>query len=245
MQSCTKISGSGGIKMDWYENDFYEEPSEFDIQVSEFKRSLMKSVKEDFVSEMERLTKENKELQDIKANFEAVKRDFENKKRQLESEYQTLKSNVRRERLSQLMKDMEVELFSVASTSKSQPKCDKCDEKRRVYYKTPSGKETYEMCECSGRISIYEPIPTLLSSFSIRNGEGFAWYKVNTDRSDDWLSYYDDSISGKELIVSEDQFESVGYSYRVLFKNKEIAQKYCDHKNNQEIKNSTNSLRKR
>ncbi|MFJ5713149.1 hypothetical protein [Neobacillus sp. NPDC093127] len=230
--------------MDWYENDFYDEPSEFDAQVEEFKENLMKSVKKDFVSEMNRLRQENKELQDIKTNFEAVKRDFENKKRQLESEYQTLKSNVRRERLSQLMKDFEVELYSVASTSKSKPKCDKCDKKRRIYFKTPSGKETYEMCECNDRIAVYEPIPTILNSFSIGNGEGFAWYKVKIDGSDEWLSYYEDSISGKELITSEVQFESVGYAYRVLFKDKEIAQKYCDYKNKQEIEIRTKSLKK-
>lgn len=221
--------------MDWYEEDFYDEPSEFDRQVDEFKQSLMKAVKEEFISEMDRLKKENKKLQDVKANFESIKRDFENKKRQLEGEYQTLKGNVRRERLSQLMKDFEVELYSVASTSKKAQKCDKCDDERKIHYIKPSGKPGYEMCECDRRIHTYEPIPTILSSFEIRNGEGHAWYKINTDRSDEWLSYYEDSISGKELITTEDQFESIGYAYKVLFKDKEIAQKYCDYKNNKEV----------
>lgn len=230
--------------MDWFENDFYDEPSEFDIQVNEFKQSLMKSVKEEFISEMDRLKKENEELQDVKTNFGAIKRDFENKKRQLESEYQTLKGNVRRERLSQLMQDLSVELYTVASTSKSKPKCDKCDEKRRLYYKTPSGKETYEMCECNDRISVYEPIPTILNSFSIRDGKGDAWYRVRTDRNDDWLEYYEDSISGRELIKDESQFENIGYAYRTLFANEEIAQKYCDFKNSQNSVVRTSSLKK-
>lgn len=220
--------------MSYYE-DFYHEPSEFDIQVDHFKESLMKSVKEEFLTEMERLKKENENLQDVKDNFNGIVRDYENKKRQLENEYQTLKSNVRRERLSKLMKDFEVELYSVASKSKRKPKCEKCDDERKIHFTMPSGKPSYEKCECDARVYIYEPIPTILNSFSIRNGEGHAWYKVNTDRSDEWLSYYEDSISGKELITSEDQFDSIGYAYRVLFKNKEIAQKYCDYKNSKEV----------
>ncbi|WP_108669520.1 hypothetical protein [Peribacillus acanthi] len=219
--------------MSFYEEDFYYESSEFDIQVDQFKESLMKSVKEEFVSEMERLKKENEELQDVKYNFEKIKQDFEIKKRHLESDYQTLKNNVRRERLSQLMKELEVEMYTVASRGKTKPKCDKCDEERRIYYNTPSGRRTYESCECDSRTSVYEPIPILLSSFSIRSGEGNAWYKVvDRDRHDEYLSYYEDSISGKELITSEEQFESIGYAYKTLFKDKDIAQKYCDHKNN-------------
>lgn len=217
--------------MGYYDDDFYYEPSEFDTLVNEFKESLSKSVKEEFVSEMEQLRKENENLQDVKSNFEAIVRDYENKKRQLEHEYQTLKSNVRRERLSELMKGFEVEFYTVSSRSKEKPKCDKCDENRRLYYKTPSGKDAYEMCECDSKIHTYEPIPIILSVLSIRNGKGNAWYKVKIDRQDEWLSYYEDSISGDELITSEAQFEDIRYSYKSLFKTKEIAQKYCDYKN--------------
>jgi hypothetical protein len=221
--------------MDWYNDgsEFYDEPSEFDQQINEFKSSLLKAVKEEYISEMERLKKENEELQDVKKNFEQIKRDYNNEKRKLHIEYDHLKANVRRERLGQLMKDLEVELYTVASKSKYQPKCEKCDEKRRIYYTTPSGKETYETCECDKRISVYEPIPTLMSSFSIRDGKGFAWYRVvDGDKYDGYLSYYEDSISGQELVTSEDQFEEIGYAYKTLFQDKEIAQKFCDFKNN-------------
>jgi hypothetical protein len=217
--------------MSYYDEDFYYEPSGFDILVDEFKESLTKAIKDDYVSEMERLKKENEELQNVKDKLEEIKADYDCKKSELEYEYQNLKSNVRRERLSQLMKDFEVELYTVASRGKSFPKCDKCDEKRRIYYKTPSGKETYETCECNTQIKVYEPISTILSSFSLRDGIGSAWYQVKIDNHDDYLSYYEDSISGKELIVDEKQFEDIGYAYKTLFKNEEMAQKYCDYKN--------------
>ncbi|WP_409297707.1 hypothetical protein V1498_06685 [Peribacillus sp. SCS-26] len=221
--------------MSYFDEDFYHEPSEFDQLVDELKESLSQKVKEDFLSEMERLRKENAELQEIKANYKKIQMDFENKERQLEYDRSDLERKVRRERLSQLLKEFEVELYSVASTSKEQPKCNKCDEKRRIHYKTPLGRETYETCDCAERISTYEPIPIMLSEFSYRNGKASAWYRVKTDRSDEWLSYYEDSISGDELITDEKQFEDIGYAYRTLFKNKEIAQKYCDYKNSKEV----------
>jgi hypothetical protein len=220
--------------MSYYDEDFYHEPSEFDIQIENFKAILLDSVKEEYKIKMEQLEKENEELQSVKANFEGIKRDFENKKRQLENEYQTLRSNVRRERLSELMQDFQVELYTVASQGKTQPKCDKCDENRRIPYTTPSGRETYEQCDCSSRIHVYEPIPIILNEFSIRNGEGRAFYRVENNSSrNEYLDYYENSISGEELITSEEQFESIGYEYRTLFKDKEIAQKYCDYKNKQ------------
>lgn len=232
--------------MNYYDEEFYHEPSEFEMMVDEFKGKLMNAVKEDYINEMDRLRKENEELQDVKKNFEQIKNDYEKKKREVTAEYETKKSQVRRERLSELMKDCEVELYTVGSTTKYKPKCNQCDENRKIHYKTPSGKDTFEMCECSSRIHIYEPIPTLISSFSIRNGKGHAWYKVqDRGRHDEYLSYYEDSISGSELITSEDQFDDKVYSYKTLFQTEELAQKYCDWKNRNSKEVDSNGLRKK
>jgi hypothetical protein len=217
--------------MSYYGDDFYYEPSEFEIQIEEFKESLMRAVKEEYVGVMENLKKENKELQEIKANFEQIKRDYDNKKWELSREYEDLKLKVRRERLSQLMKECEVELYTVTSRGKKIPKCNKCDEERKIHFTTPSGRKTYEMCECDKSVQIYETHPILLSSFSIRNGEGNCWYKVRTDRNDEWLEYYEDSIYGKDLVTDEKQFVDIGYAYKSLFKTEELAQKFCDYKN--------------
>lgn len=220
--------------MSYYDEEFYHEPSEFDMLLHEFKESLTKSIKEEYIDKMNKIQAENKELQEVKANFEAIKKDYESKKHELSREYEQKKHDVRRERLHQLMKDFEVELYSVSSRGKKKPKCDKCDEKRRIYYTTPLGKETYEKCECDTSIQTYEPIKTILKTFSIRDGEGSAWYTIQDEgKYDEYLKYYDDSISGQELITDEAQFEDAGYAYRTLFKTKELAQKFCDIKNNQ------------
>lgn len=68
----------------WYDEDFYSEPSEFDMQIEEFKESLSKSVKKEYLEEMEKLRKENQALWEVKKNFEQIKREYENKKHKLE-----------------------------------------------------------------------------------------------------------------------------------------------------------------
>ncbi|AJG62191.1 MULTISPECIES: hypothetical protein [Bacillus] len=217
--------------MSCYDEEFYHEPSEFEQQVDELKETLMNAVKDEFKEEMDRLRKENAELQEVKKNMKEIEQDYKRKSFDLDWKKKNLETTVRRERLSELMKDFQVELYTVSSRGKEKPKCDKCNEKRRIPYKTPLGNDTYETCDCSSKIQVYEPMPILLNEFSIRNGESCAWYQVKDGSWDEYLHYYEDSINGKELITSEEQFESIGYSYKTLFKDKEIAQKYCDYKN--------------
>lgn len=216
--------------MDYYEEDFYHEPSEFEQKVDELKESLMESVKKDYIDEMNRLKKENDELQEVKKNMDKLESEHKDKLYALDRERRDLEYKVRRERLSSLVGA--VEYFTVGSKSKYKPKCEKCDDRRRIKYKTPSGKDAYETCECSESIQIYEPIPITMCEFSIRSGEGYAWYQVREHGRDEYLKYYDDSISGQELITDEKQFEGIGYAYRTLFKTEELAQKFCDFKNN-------------
>src|SRR5690625_3263152 len=132
--------------MPYYDEDFYYEPSEFDLKVDEFKESLMKSVKEDFITELEELKKENESLQEVKKNFESIKQDYENKKRQLNFEKNDLERKVRNARLSELTKDRQVVMYKADSKRVKPPKCDKCDVDRKIHYKTPSGKDKFEYC---------------------------------------------------------------------------------------------------
>lgn len=219
---------------DYDESDFYHEPSEFEQKVDELKESLLESVKKDFIDEMNRLRKENEELQEVKNNMKNLEFEHAEKLNELNRERRDLERKVRSERLSSLIGA--VEYFTVASRGKDKPKCEKCDENRRLNYKTPSGRKDYEMCECSERVPVYQPIPTTMCEFSIRSGTAYVWYQVKDHgRDDEYLKYYDDSISGTELITDEKQFGDIKYSYRTLFKTEEIAQKYCDLQNKEKI----------
>ncbi|MGE6615767.1 hypothetical protein [Bacillus mycoides] len=217
--------------MSYYDEDFYHEPSEFEQQIEEFKESLMESIKSNHKEEIARLRKENAELQDVKQRMKEMENEHKRKLYDLDYEKQNLESKVRKERLDALLKGFEIEAYTIASKSYKAPKCEKCDENRRIRYTTPLGKETYETCDCGSYIHVYEPIPTLLKEFSIRSGEGVVWYEVrDSGNRYEHLGYYDDSINGKEMITSEEQFEGKG-TYKVLLQTKELAQKYCDYIN--------------
>ncbi|RBP89365.1 hypothetical protein DFO70_11112 [Cytobacillus firmus] len=219
--------------MGYYE-DFYQEPSEFDIQVDQFKESLMKSVKEDFLSEMKRLRDENEKLQGVKLSFDSIVRDYENKKQQLESEYQTLKRNVRRERLVDLMKDHKVILYKAYSKMKRPPKCNKCDEYRRIEYITPLGKKAKEDCLCSEGKRVYYPHEFMLYEFRLnREKNGLtAWYRQYRDDEDGFTS--DSSIFVDDIYSPKMKFDDLG-AYSTFFKTKEECQAYCDYQNSKEV----------
>ncbi|CAH1054073.1 hypothetical protein [Paenibacillus pseudetheri] len=143
--------------MSYFDDDFYREPSEFEEQIDQFKESLMNAVKDEHKAEIERLRKENAELQEIKQNLETIKRDYNQKVVELDMQKRNLKNEVRRERLLELMGDLKVELFTARKNWKSGPKCEKCDERRKINFLSPSGKKLSEDCGCNNNISFYKP----------------------------------------------------------------------------------------
>lgn len=224
-------------------DDFYREPSEFEQEIEELKLKLSQSVKKEIMDEIESLRKENAELRPIKKDISKLKRDYDSKKAQLEREYEEKKRSVRRERISELLKDYDVEYWGINSVNKEMEKCDKCDKNRRIYYKTPLGKDAFELCDCSKTTRFYKPIRTVLKEFSFRDNEANAWYKIKYEgTNDEYLDYESDSIhKGDNFITNESQINTSLSVYGVIFKTKELAQKYCDLKN----ENSGDELNKK
>ena len=143
--------------MSWYDDDFYNEPSEFDMLVGEFKESLMKSVKESYVKEMEQLKKENEELKE----FRKERQNYSNELARIKSEYEEkekhLEYKVKQERFGELLKGIcETGWYAERCVEIYLPKCDKCDRDRRIHFKSPAGKDMTEPCSCSAsRFSNY------------------------------------------------------------------------------------------
>ncbi|BAK15819.1 predicted ATPase [Solibacillus silvestris StLB046] len=213
-----------------YDEDFYNEPNEFEMQIAEFKASLLASVRNEYKQKMETLLKENADLQEVKKNFEAIKRDFANKERQLEIERNDLERKVRRERLSQLTKDLQVIMYKAYPEHVQGSKCDKCDAQRRIHYKTPLGKDATEKCECAASTRVYKPKEYIKVEFNIRDGMR-AWYEINNFDSNDEYGRFDSSSQFAKAVYKEDMpYESIE-SYSTFFKTKEECQKYCDYLN--------------
>jgi len=223
---------------DW--DDYYNEPSEFDMMIEEFKDNLKKSVKEDTQKLIEKLRKENEELRDIRDNWNQVKREYEEKQRQLQNEIYNCKQNVARMRLEQLFEacGMNVVLYKPSSFIVYGTKCDKCDDDRYIHYKSPSGKDNKEECECAKSFLKYKPSPEYLCEFRVnRYGSDskkyplMMWFKKYRDYSDDYDGYTYDYSNLCKFIYNDEDFEEVRkeYSTSVYFRDEETCQKYCDY----------------
>jgi len=227
--------------MSYFDEEFYYEPSEFDLKVEELKESLTESVKEEFVKELEELRKENAELRYIKNHKEEFEREIENKKRELEMEKQDMKRKVKRERLDKLMEDFQIIRYKAGRKFEKLPKCDKCDERRYVHYKTPLGRDEKETCTCAKSKSYYVPEEHIACEFRInRDRNSFtAFYELkpmSNNSNDDYYAGIDRFSTFAEVIYNEDKkFEDLN-THKTFFDNKEECQKYCDWLNAKESK---------
>jgi len=215
--------------MSYYEDDFYGEPSEFEQQIDEFKQSLINCVKENYIKEMDSLKKENAELQEIKKNLRDIKNEYASKTRELENEKSKIMQTVRRERLSELMKDFQVILYYADTMYQKKPKCDKCDDNRQIHFLSPAGKDCTEYCECSNTIPIYIPIEYKCSEFKINsktNKSLSMWFEEKAEKDYDYYhstTYVDYVYDGNKSY--DEIFESTKHAF---FKNIDDCQKYCD-----------------
>lgn len=212
--------------MSYYDEEFYQEPSEFEMQVNDFKQTILKSVKEEFIAEMEQLRNENAELQEVKNNFVQLKNEYRAKEHQLEIKMQDAKRIAYRARLSELMIDHKVLMYRANSKYKKGQKCDKCNETRKIIYTTPLGKEAHEDCDCAKTIPYYVPEEMVYAEFSIRNGKATVWYEIKENRDDDYLRR--SSQHADQIYKKGTPYEDLKYSYRTFFESEEECKKYCD-----------------
>ena len=224
--------------MDWRVEDYYfDNHSEFDAQVDEFKESLKKAVKQEHIDEMNRIKKENEELQEVKKNFEAIKEDYARKERELEYERRDLLSKVRQDRLTELLKDREVLMYRVTKTLKRAPKCDKCDDKRQIEFQSPSGRIMYENCSCDKGSWLYVPEKLVRTSFSIDRYKMSIFYKPYTWSDIDGMEIDNEysSVGSQNVYKQGDNFADLK-KYDVLFNNEKDCLEYCEYLNNADSK---------
>ena len=68
-----------------YEDFYNEGPSDYELLMNDLKETLKKSIKDEFIKEMDKLRAENKKLQDVKENFERIKLDYAHKEQELKA----------------------------------------------------------------------------------------------------------------------------------------------------------------
>ena len=214
----------------WFEENWCEEPRKEETALIE---AIKENVKQDIKQEMERLRKENEELQQYKQErqeVENIKKLYESR---LQTEVETYKRELRTAKIKELFGDYIVIGWGVKQKITLPPKCNKCDQNRYVHFKSPSGKDLMEPCQCAKGKKEYFPLELYLIRIkqgSIFNGERkiFNYYAPSVHDSDDYRDVFDRVYKGEP-------FEKVNV-WNAVFLNKEDCKKYCTWKTEQEAK---------
>lgn len=183
--------------------DFFHEPTEFEQQVAEFKETLRVSVKQEITEEMALLSAKVKEqgeklknLDALEAEAKAEKRTYEWKKGHAEREAE---DKVRKEGLRKLLDVLAEPRYRIDTERRAQPKCDKCDEDRKLEYTTPRGRVAYESCECAATTLVWTVEEQLVHEITKRSGQLIVWY-ASADRY--WNRDNLDTISSGTVLKS-------------------------------------------
>lgn len=220
----------------WNDDDFYSEPSEFNEQADEFKKSLRASVKEEILAEMDRLRKENEKLMDIRDHWNEKVRELENeyeaKMREIEKklrEAERIADSAKRMALFDLIRSYPDRAYTVKVKYVQRPKCDKCNERRELPYVTPRGFTRYERCECGESKPVYfvKAIP-LVEIACYRNGESCAKYLYNDEADAECLRFV-------SVFFDSTPFDQIDMHQNTpIFRSEDLAKQYVEWLNNQE-----------
>jgi hypothetical protein len=226
--------------MGYWDEEFYNEPSEFDQQVDEFKKSLMNAVKKEFLDEMGKLQSENSKLQTIKDSWEDLKSSYEQKTYELEQAKSKALTEAKRLVLAELIKDYQLILYKADTEYIKKPKCNNCDNARQLHFKTPGGKDVTTNCDCNDSITKYIPSSHLVYEFRLDTSykkQLIVWYKqLKSDFHGEDYFQIDSSTNVPETIYDNSMEYGNLKSWQTYFKTEDECQKYCDWLNKNRIK---------
>lgn len=152
---------------------------------------------------------------------------------QLESEKLNLENKMKRMRLTELLGENLLVAWFPAGQDIKKPKCDKCDDRRRIMYTTPRGKTEYEYCECAETSRVYHPEEIQCYKFyQSKSSWGREYPTVSRyyQRKED-RDY--DTFEARRQPYAGEPFEKVN-RYSVAFNNPEECRAYCDWLNEKE-----------
>lgn len=210
-----------------YYDDFYNEPSEFEQQIYEFKQALVKAVKEEYQEELETLRKENAELADFKSKKDELERAHREALHEFEKKKAEIERSAKHMRLVELLSENMLAGWFAKTKYTEKPKCDLCDEKRQITYTKPSGAKASEPCYVCGS-SEHTLVPEEIEVYKFtqrksRWGDEYPQIKKYYKRKEgqDW----DDFEACRETYAGQ-PFEEI--NNRTVFLTFEDCQSYCD-----------------
>lgn len=229
-----------------FEYDYFEEYSEFDAQIEEFKESLRNQVKEEIKSEIERLKKRNKELEEKQKNLATLEKEYKDKIRKLERDKEVALYEVKKEYLTSTLQELTdkmfecQDLYEVSINYEEHPKCDYCDKDRHLIAKDILGREYKVECKCSKHIKkYYVQKANVKICWVKRDDSEKLCFRVKTSRDGCWenttFEYINGKVESNNIYEKFDENNLPKCYYIVWFTSKEEAQKYADYLNKMEM----------
>lgn len=214
-------------------SDFYDydEPSEFEMQIDEWKETLRSEVKKEYQEEMARLKEENAKLMDIKNNWKEKVSELEKEKAKVTYALRTAEKEAKKMRLRELLEDFTKQAWGYKYRFEYiREKCDKCDENGYIHYKSPQGRDVKEKCDCRKEICFYSPVEAEIVEFNGRKGyeniKIYFQYKHNNYDDDD-----KDNYTLTTRVYNGEDFDSIESYWGMIFFDKENCQRFCDYLN--------------
>ena len=191
-----------------YEEYFdFPEPSTGDIVFEELKKILLGTVREEIKTELEHLRKENEELRVFRDERDQMRNLLAKTQSDCARRIKEAKVEAENRIFESLLGEHMIQAWKVGREYILPPKCDKCDDQRKLHFKSPLGKELTEPCTCSCAKTVYKPKPALLARFRVKP---LAYVKnQNNDNtfSDKPLYYWYtteyETLDDAEFVVSE------------------------------------------
>jgi hypothetical protein len=217
---------------EYYDVDIYE-PTLADEILTEASAKLMDAIKQDVAKRIkeieqanERLSRENKILHEQVIAASQEKRDLQRQREELERK-------AARMSVEDFLGQRAVLMYSVGREYVKGPKCDRCNDERKLPYKTPLGADATEGCPCGVSTIFYTPKEFVITEMGKdRCGRNVrAWFKQYNEED-----HYSSSefVKDEDVYNGEDDFSSLD-RHKVFFQDKSQCQAYCDYLNQEEV----------
>ena len=219
----------------YYEEEQYYEPNAYEEIVMEYQQKMKEVLLGTIKVEIENIKEENARLKKANQILLDEQSNIRNKEHQLIIQKADLMRQVKRERLSQLMSDFQVVMYKVNKTYPKIPKCNKCDDNRKINFTSPTGKQMDEKCSCDKGKLMCVPEEYLCTEFKVDREDGamLMWFKENHERDYDWYGYVNSDLA--KTVYKGEMFETLD-NRNTYFKSKESCQEYCDWLNSKDDK---------
>lgn len=199
-----------------YDDDFYNDLSDFNGMIDKFKIHLVESVKKQYAEEMERLCNENRALVALRNTWQTKIKEMDNKIQEANKAI----ADAKRMRLEELLADFPTSAYIIKHDSVEKPKCNRCNSDRRIEFFSPMGNKYIERCKCDIPKLIFrvEEIALIELNQCEPDGRMLARYFVQ-----DWGSR--SKVMFKKEFNDDGSFEKIEH-YTATFRNKARAEEY-------------------